>query len=118
MHKPSPAPHLVDALTACPCTSTIYVTLVAEFNIPERLERAARPEYAVVALHDDLLKLAHDMHERADELGLLHPDGMLLRVYAGNTVVSADLVASGTWSIDTGRAWLDAGRASIERTRA
>ncbi|WP_350348024.1 hypothetical protein ABIQ69_15500 [Agromyces sp. G08B096] len=100
MHKPSPAPHLVQTSTACPCA-----------------ERTARPEYAVVALHDDLLKLAHDMHERADELGRLTTDACLLVVAAGNTVAAADLVASGRWDIDAGIAWLDSGRAAIERTR-
>lgn len=107
-HKPSPAPHRVDPShgRACPCTATLTD------------EQLKRPEYAVVAVHGDLIDLAHDMHERADQLGLLAPDAVLLRIAAENTVRAAELVRDGRWTPEAGVAWLEAGRAAVERAKA
>lgn len=80
--------------------------------------KPVRPEWSTVAVHVELLQLACDMHERADQLGVLSADAGRLRLAAADTVIAADLVAWHLWSIDAGLAWLDAGRAMIERTRS
>ncbi|PDQ34123.1 MAG: hypothetical protein B5766_12890 [Candidatus Lumbricidophila eiseniae] len=65
-----------------------------------------RPEWSRVALRQDLLDLAEDMRAWVG-----HPVPSV--VWADQTELVAALVASGRWDIDSGVAWLEAGRAAL-----
>ncbi|QTX04123.1 hypothetical protein [Agromyces archimandritae] len=84
------------------------------------IQTPARPEYALLALHDDLIALADEMFTRAAELRSVSPacsDAALLDFAAAQTIAAADLTATARWSFETALSWLDAGRAAVKRAR-